>query len=65
MIQIYDLNAIQDQEIFLRRDEVRDVSAPVADIIRTVRAEGDRGSFLWPGWGSMSQAVPPPIRPPY
>ena len=35
MIQIYDLNAIQDQEIFLRRDEVRDVSAPVADIIRT------------------------------
>ena len=30
MIQIYDLNAIQDQEIFLRRDEVRDVSAPVA-----------------------------------
>ena len=32
MIQIYDLNAIQDQEIFLRRDEVRDVSAPVAGI---------------------------------
>ena len=31
MIQIYDLNAIQDQEIFLRRDEVRDVSAPVAE----------------------------------
>ena len=30
MIQINDLNAIQDQEIFLRRDEVRDVSAPVA-----------------------------------
>ena len=45
MIQIYDLNAIQDQEIFLRRDEVRDVSAPVADIIRTVRAEGDRALY--------------------
>ena len=41
MIQIYDLNAIQDQEIFLRRDEVRDVSAPVAGIIRTVREQGD------------------------
>ena len=40
MIQINDLNAIQDQEIFLRRDEVRDVSAPVADIIRTVREQG-------------------------
>ena len=40
MIQIYDLNAIQDQEIFLRRDEVRDVSAPVAGIIRTVREQG-------------------------
>ena len=44
MIQIYDLNAIQDQEIFLRRDEVRDVSAPVAGIIRTVREQGDAAS---------------------
>lgn len=45
MIQIYDLNAIQDQEIFLRRDEVRDVSAPVAGIIRTVREQGDRALY--------------------
>ena len=45
MIQINDLNAIQDQEIFLRRDEVRDVSAPVADIIRTVREQGDRALY--------------------
>ena len=45
MIPIYDLNAIQDQEIFLRRDEVRDVSAPVAGIIRTVREEGDRALY--------------------
>ena len=45
MIQIYDFNAIQDQEIFLRRDEVRDVSAPVAGIIRTVREQGDRALY--------------------
>ena len=33
MIQIYDLNAIQDQEIFLRRDEVRDVSADRKSVV--------------------------------
>ena len=46
MIQIYDLNAIQDQEIFLRRDEVRDVfRAGGTGIIRTVREQGDRALY--------------------
>ena len=47
MIRIYDLKEVQDQDIFLRRDEVRDVSGPVRDIIRCVREEGDRALFRY------------------
>lgn len=41
MIKIYDMNEISVDEIFLRRDEVRDVSEPVRAIIGAVRERGD------------------------
>ena len=41
MIQIYEMSEIADKEIFFRQTGVKDVSAPVAEILRQVRAEGD------------------------
>ncbi len=40
MIKIYDMNEVRDQDIFLRHDAVKDVSQPVAEIIRRVRKRG-------------------------
>ena len=45
MIKIYDMNEVRDQDIFLRHDAVKDVSQPVAEIIRRVRAEGDAALY--------------------
>ena len=41
MIQIYDMGQMEEQDIFLRQSVARDVSGPVAEILRQVRAEGD------------------------
>lgn len=41
MVQIYEMSEIADKEIFFRQTGVKDVSAPVAEILRQVRAEGD------------------------
>lgn len=41
MIQIYDMGQMEEQDIFLRQSGARDVSGPVAEILRQVRAEGD------------------------
>lgn len=41
MIQIYDMGQMEGQDIFLRQSGDRDVSGPVAEILRQVRAEGD------------------------
>ena len=42
MMKIYDLNEVPEEEIFLRREEVADVSAPVAEILRDVKERGDQ-----------------------
>lgn len=41
MIQIYDASQVSLEQILARTEEKIDVSAPVAHIIETVRAEGD------------------------
>ena len=41
MIRIYNIKDVSDQDIFLRQTGVKDVSAPVSQIIRRVREEGD------------------------
>ena len=41
MIKIYDRNEVPEEEIFRREEETADVSAPVADILRDVKARGD------------------------
>lgn len=41
MIRIYNMKDVSDQDIFLRQTGVKDVSVPVAQIIRRVREEGD------------------------
>ena len=41
MIKIYDRNEVPEEEIFRREEETADVSAPVAEILRDVKARGD------------------------
>ena len=41
MMKIYDLSEVPEEEIFRREEEVSDVSVPVADILRDVKARGD------------------------
>lgn len=41
MIRIYEMSEIADKEIFFRQTGVKDVSAPVAEILQQVRTEGD------------------------
>ncbi len=41
MIKIYDLREVSEEEILNRQEEAVDVSAPVADILRTVKERGD------------------------
>ena len=41
MMKIYDLSEVPEEEIFRREEEASDVSVPVADILRDVKARGD------------------------
>ncbi|MCR5040624.1 MAG: histidinol dehydrogenase [Clostridia bacterium] len=45
MIKIYKTEEIADSEVLTRHNAVRDVSAPVADIIKNVRERGDEALF--------------------
>ena len=44
-MKIYDMSQVADRDIFLRQSGGRDVSAPVSQILRRVREEGDAALF--------------------
>ena len=47
MIRIMQYGALSAREIFARQEDTVDVSAVVTDILRTVRAEGDKAVFAY------------------
>ena len=44
MIKIFDLAQVPEEEIFARQETAADVSGPVADILRDVKARDEKDS---------------------